>query len=488
MLASPGERLTFFFADDLAFAQDIEIAVTPALKHPANPVIGLGDMHEWDSLQVTLWAGRSVIYDIDDGIFKMWYQGCDLSTERWWLIGYATSDDGVHWEKPDLGLYEYNGNKHNNVCYDAVGPVMKDDSDPDPARRYQMAAKEGPHKGEIRLVVSPDGIHWTPAERIDLPAWHTRVDAGPSPDIVVFMRDDTDPDPTRRYKIVWQDRVPATKPGPSRVRAKFMAVGPSLSELRDADPAMILTPNEGRDQENHFLALHNTRGRTVMLYEYGWYTPNRTGIFGQYAADIRLAVSRDGRTYERIQLRQVSIARGAPGMFDSQMLVIAQEPVVHDDKIWLYYGTGGEELQSWPPPNIPESYQWTSTGSVRISRIGLATLPIDGYTHLRTLDAETPGAAITHPLDHSAGAGDLVLNLDQTYRDRDFVEVELLHAERDEAVEGFARADGRLIDRSGVNVPVRWGGRRLADLPAGQFRVRLWIAGRARVFAVGFEA
>jgi hypothetical protein len=27
---------------------------------------------------------------------------------------YAVSEDGLHWEKPNLGLVEYNGSKENN--------------------------------------------------------------------------------------------------------------------------------------------------------------------------------------------------------------------------------------------------------------------------------------------------------------------------------------------------------------------------------------
>ena len=53
-----------------------------------------------------------------------------------------------------------------------------------------------------------------------------------------------------------------------------------------------------------------------MPYEYGWYVPNGTGRFGVYCADIRLAVSRDGEHFSRVQPHQPLIGRvahAAPG-------------------------------------------------------------------------------------------------------------------------------------------------------------------------------
>ena len=77
--------------------------VMTATKHPDNPLLPLGDIHEWDSAQAAPWASRSVIYDEEDRLFKCWYHGTDLSTERWWATGYAYSEDGIHWDKTAPG-------------------------------------------------------------------------------------------------------------------------------------------------------------------------------------------------------------------------------------------------------------------------------------------------------------------------------------------------------------------------------------------------
>ncbi|MDP6111408.1 MAG: hypothetical protein QGG53_06010 [Planctomycetota bacterium] len=66
-----------------------------------------------------------------------------------WYFGnggffYAFSGDGLNWEKPRLGLFELDGSKDNNMVHasGATG-VIKDLRDPDPARRYKLIFKSG---------------------------------------------------------------------------------------------------------------------------------------------------------------------------------------------------------------------------------------------------------------------------------------------------------------------------------------------------------
>ena len=129
------------FLDDALVAerQNVTWQIHPARKHPANPL--LAPEQEWEGT-VALTHG-SVIRDGDR--FRMWY----LSSPG---LSYAESDDGIHWVKPELGLFEIDGKKTNIVLrrkaeegepnaipflYNAQG-VMKDPRDPDPDRRYKM--------------------------------------------------------------------------------------------------------------------------------------------------------------------------------------------------------------------------------------------------------------------------------------------------------------------------------------------------------------
>ncbi len=109
---------------------------------------------------------------LDEGKFRMWYYPVSFAKEDYskWTQGpvcYAESADGIHWTKPNLGQIEYKGSKdHNGIklpeeVIEGVN-VIKDEEDPDPSRRYKMVYN--PHTGRtftIQTATSPDGIHWT---------------------------------------------------------------------------------------------------------------------------------------------------------------------------------------------------------------------------------------------------------------------------------------------------------------------------------------
>jgi hypothetical protein len=116
----------------------------------------------------------------DGGKFRMWYYAChlakpsdaaraDLSLLRQGPVCYAESEDGVQWTKPNLGQAEIHGSKDNNAILlpdqqiETVS-IIKEDNDPDPQRRYKMVYNT--HNGKtwvIRTATSPDGIHWKAA-------------------------------------------------------------------------------------------------------------------------------------------------------------------------------------------------------------------------------------------------------------------------------------------------------------------------------------
>jgi len=111
----------------------------------------------------------SVIHDA--GKFRMWYYPVSYGKSRSEItqgpVCYAESDDGFHWTKPHLGQVEFKGTKNNNgiklpeKVIEGVH-VIKDDEDPDPQRRYKMVYN--PHNGRtftIQTATSPDGIRWT---------------------------------------------------------------------------------------------------------------------------------------------------------------------------------------------------------------------------------------------------------------------------------------------------------------------------------------
>ena len=79
-------------------------------------------------------------------------------------LGYAESDDGVHWVKPSLGLVEFEGSRDNNLlfqCAHGTG-VFLDEEETDPSKRYKLVTKmEYPGVRNFMAVnFSEDGLHW----------------------------------------------------------------------------------------------------------------------------------------------------------------------------------------------------------------------------------------------------------------------------------------------------------------------------------------
>ena len=108
-----------------------------------------------------------------DGELRMWYMGRSTLDDPEEVGGqlrvcYATSTDGIRWEKPHLGRVEFNGNRNNNIvdlrggrCEFAAIPVLYEPDDPDPNRRFKIVFESGIYGNRFAVAYSPDGITWT---------------------------------------------------------------------------------------------------------------------------------------------------------------------------------------------------------------------------------------------------------------------------------------------------------------------------------------
>lgn len=105
---------------------------------------------------------------LDRGVYRLYYRGvpvpgADGNDNE--VTCYAESSDGIHWVKPDIGLYNVDGSPANNIVLKHVGPVTHNfspfvDVNPlaDPSQRYK--ALGGTEKSGLVAYVSSDGIHW----------------------------------------------------------------------------------------------------------------------------------------------------------------------------------------------------------------------------------------------------------------------------------------------------------------------------------------
>ena len=139
----------------------------------ANPIVlREGPDGSPDSRQVRFYGTIIPI----DGELRMWYLATAKDDTAGQRICYATSKDGINWEKPNLGLVEYNGNKNNNLV-EMKGknpdpgnaetnalPVLYDPEDPDPNRRFKLGMEAGRYGNNFAVAFSPDGLRWTEYE------------------------------------------------------------------------------------------------------------------------------------------------------------------------------------------------------------------------------------------------------------------------------------------------------------------------------------
>lgn len=123
------------------------------------------------------WEGNScgayntVIFD--EGLYRMYYL-----TYSQVLAGeppshpiftcYAESTDGIHWIKPELGQYEFNGSKRNNIIMwagyekERSEPIIVPFKDPNPDCRPDERYKALVNlRRTIWALKSPDGLHWS---------------------------------------------------------------------------------------------------------------------------------------------------------------------------------------------------------------------------------------------------------------------------------------------------------------------------------------
>ena len=125
------------------------------------------------------WEGNAVNYVTafrDGGIYRLYYRGADVvySQEGYReahreVTCYAESKDGIHWAKPSLRLFEFNGSKENNIVWDGVGrhnftPFRDANPAAPPQARYKALGygeAVGGKPAGLYAFQSADAIHWS---------------------------------------------------------------------------------------------------------------------------------------------------------------------------------------------------------------------------------------------------------------------------------------------------------------------------------------
>jgi len=426
--------------------------VNRAIKHP-DPVIGMGAPWDQDNER---FDGMNVMYDQEERLFKMWYgvmryegQLADGSRK----LAYATSTDGIHWEKPKLGLVDVNGSRDNNYIVPEMGSfscaIIKDPSDI-PERRYKMIftvlgreTSWARHHSPLNFAYSHDGIRW------ERPVHVNPVIRGISDDCYSLFYDGD-----RRKYILLTRRVPNLPRDISQYESYDM--------VNWEDKGRVLVPGDEHDPpemynfyyispfryEDFYLAMVTTQYSHPISETYESFHKSPTYPNDRMGrVDIQLAYSRDGRSWHRPVDRTAVVPNGEHDSRDDACVYPAQNPIVVDGETWIYY-SATRKLHSW----WHELEEYGHDHSMHNVCCGmLAKMPED---HWVSLDAGSEeGFVLTKPMAF-ADWQELVVNADAT---GGYIEGELV-TPYGQVVGGFARRDCVPVTGDGKDQPMRWKG------------------------------
>ncbi len=423
-----------------------------------------------------------VKYDQEEDIFKMWYtlmrwEGKTADGPRG--VAYATSEDGLRWSKPVLGLVESNGSRENNMIFPFMHhigySILKDHSDV-PARRYKMIfdafgeeSRWAGHHVTLNLAYSHDGLDWERPRHVN-PVMRGISDAN----FTLFYDED------RRKYVLMTRRVPNAPRDISQYESYDLVnwedKGRVLVAGDELDPPQLYNIYDMPvfRYEDFFLGMINPYYTHPFAPTYGAYhkPPDYPkGKLGQL--EIALAYSRDAQKWHRPDDRSPVVPIGEVGDQDGGMLYPAENPVVKDGETWIYF-TASRWNHRW--------WDWLSHDLAQedmrdVAALMVARMPED---HWVSLDAGVDeGWLLTKPWGPPY---QIFVNADAQGGS---IEAELITPYGD-PIAGFTRVEAVPIRADGAGHELTWkSGRSPYDLSVEEFGgvcLKLYVT-RAKVYS-----
>ena len=358
-------------------------------------------------------------------------------------VCYAESEDGLHFTKPELGLHEVDSSKANNVVIPGVigGCAVWVDPNAKAEHRYKSQAKVYP-TGQFHIHSSPDGLHWKKFARIDPGpgGWDTQS--------IIFW----DPN-LKRYALFtrfWANRDDREHRFRTvrRLESDDLLKWENQSIVMQADADDLATHETPTKQPpvDYYGAdvfrYTEAEDTYIMLAQpfWHWYRREGTSGLGPSTFDVRLAVSRNGKSFQRVGKRRPFLPGGPDGRFDSRFVWAMPDPVRMDDELWIYYVGMNRDHDGVLDP--------AASGKL-LSGISRAVLRLDGFV---SADAGYNGGTITTPTIRFQGQR-LELNVQTSGGGSVLVEV---LDESGKPLSGFSKSDALPVVGDSVRMPVAW--------------------------------
>ena len=355
-----------------------------AVKYAGNPV--LKPETPWEIAQSPVACPKSgaVRYDEKEGIFKMWY-------EAGWLrqMAYAESRDGLHWERPDLGL-EPGTNKillYDGFEMDKLGAdirYLRPDSttvwidDDGPAdERYKLFLRNPGGRWPGIAAVSADGIRFRDFRFTS----------------EIYDRSTMFYNPFRKK---WVYSIRDMWSGRSR----------SYRECSDYLAGAEWKPEEAPhwmacdalDRPNPYIGfppqLYNVDCvgyESIMLGMFQiMYGPENNVCEARGVpkiTELEAMYSRDGYHFSRPCRESLIGASMVKGAWDrGYVQSVGGVTLIHGDELWIYYaGFGGDESRAGEAWYTNGIYRNGATGLARLRRDGFVSMEGDGMLTTRLL-------------------------------------------------------------------------------------------------------
>lgn len=447
----------------------------------------------------------TVLYE--EGKFRMWYYACHRGTNPDWLprkkqqiaksqdwlldaqegyeflqgpLCYAESDDGFTWNKPALKQLLFKGNRDNNA-FDlphtivSGAAVIRDDDDPDPARRYKMVYEFFPDQADpaieeygtspsMACAVSADGLQWTVTA---LPF------VGQFVEHCSFIKHEGQYIVHSQVFPGTQWSAAYTEGGAAGGRTGTAHASYDFDNWPDLWQWAFALPEpadpEQRDAHNAYDQVHLGVGAAsfgnVCVGVYGiWHSQAFGEDFGKISCDLGLLVSNDG-----VRFRE-------PGAMPGQVFIHHDDSPVTPTSGCAYntvlcQGNGilnvGDETRIYHGRwrNVGQKAEDVATHYH--AEVALATLPRDRWGGLGLNPGVEEGAICSAPVVVGQD-GAIRINADGVSG----LSIDLLD-ERFQPLVGFA--GGQVAGPDGLDCLVHWAGKSLAELGGQSVRVQVSI-------------
>ena len=436
-LAAPPELIHIdvgrqLFVDDFLIATStLQRVFGMPEKYTGNPVLRPETELELNGIRnaAAVPKGGGLWWDPYERLFKLWYEAGWIHT-----ICYATSTNGLHWERPKLDVVP----DTNQVLPPDLTPdswtVVPDWEATDPLQRYKMFMRGPGGTMPGVSMTSADGIHWV-----------NRVVTGHTGDRSTMFYN-----PFRRKWIYslrsgWRGRSRDYRESDNFLRGASWSAADTVrwlavDEKDPKDPKIQRVP-----QLYNFDAVAY---ESIMLGAFEIHHGPENDVCMKVGlpkiTELNFAYSRDGFHWSRPDRRaHIRAERWGSGKWDTGYVQsLGNLCTIQGDKLWFYYsGFQGDTNRL--------SGDWLQNGMYDNGAMGIAFLRRDGFAAMRAGDGG--GELVTRPVLFSGAC--VFVNVACPQGE---LRVEVQDVESETAIPGFALSECRPVSVDSTLHRITW--------------------------------